>query len=545
MAGEVSDLQLQNAALDANSLAAVMNGAADAAPVVTRTGRVLRTLAYYQAQYPATIYNGPRPKPSNQFNWFDGDIKVLGCNGYLQTTVDKSIERLFRTKYAGLFGGVIAYVAPWGNDSTGTGAWNAPYATPGAVNGTTDSVVRIFPGTYPAFGSRDTDANSNRVRFYEAWGDGDVIIRCPGPQTSLGVFRDFNNPANWTNEGGNTFSFDCSDYSLSYVFPSRVTVSFAQSDDGLPKRVSLFAVKTDIDAKGFGFGWSFDAGTKKLFLRIGIKDIADIAPFVDILWGDDGAHGAQKCLMLGQKTFCKGITFYGTFPLLINGATGGASQGFYKNCKFLLGPSSGSPQIAGSNGYFEDCWTLGSFQDSVKLDDSADHTIQANAFCIRHKSFGAGDLDTYGVDQGVGLPFIPVGGVAGINDMYVYNNNAYTMHAANSLVMIDCEGGNSAGPLCGGTGSIWMIGCKLGGTKEPDAYGVSWGLAVVGVNGSPNETCDAWVDTCSFNDVVTGISVLGDSAAYARLNYYNVAGTIAVGGAGTNSSAVTYNPAAP
>lgn len=442
---------------------------------------------------------GARSSPNTNFDWFTADFSITKIHAPGKVSLNNDLYDVWNTKFSSLMTGGITYVdATNGNDTTGTGAINAPYATiDKAIRNVNSGLVYVMPGTYSSTGFRYTDTQGNRPKMIVA-PYGGVKITTSGDTLSAATFV-----------ANGTFPNTYETTLVSANWVTRVLDNFATDELGLPYPIQKYSSIATVDASGYG--WWYDSSTKKLYVRIGTLNVNTVKSRLSAIYATGGDN---SLLVLSASLYLENIILDG-YVYALKSAGQAIPQVWLKNCTVRYAESN-SRNVFGGYCYSQRCTYYRSAADHANYNISDGTT--ARGVEINDTTLYAGDIHSYG--SGATQPNNPIS--------ISQNKNSSSNHDS-YVVRINGIHTKSYGPVLADTDTsyTWNLGVT---TEYSYATGTSkYGLIVQGA------AARAWVDCCDISAGSSGINA--DSSAI--IYNYNSSGSKVASSGGSFS---TYYP---
>ena len=439
----------------------------------------------FEVQTSAVLRRG-RLAPHVNFNWFTSLWTVIGCQGFGRAAVLQDIRDVFLTQFSGLMTGGTVYVdGTNGNDGTGTGTINAPYATiDKAIRTVNSGLVSVFPGTYTSTGFRYTDTQGTRPKMIVA-PFGGVKITSGGDALSAAV---------WTPNG--TFANTYQTTLASINWATRVLDSTTVDELGLPIPIPKQSSIATVDASGYG--WWYDSATKNIYVRIEALNINTVKARLSAIYSPGGDN---SLIVLGSILYLENIILE-NYIYCLNQSGQSTPQVWLKNCAVRYAESN-SRNVQGGYVYS---------QGGTYYRSAADHanynilnSVTARGVEINDITLYAGDVDSFG--YGATQPNNPISSAQNKNG--TSNHDSY-------VVRVNGIHSKCYGPPIADTAPSysWCIGTQSGYSYATTGSGSRYGFILQG--------CFVWLDGCMAG---AGVDASFNSDSSANVQIFNSIGT--------------------
>lgn len=452
----------------------------------------------------ATALRGGRTAPHANFAWFTADFTVTGCAGAGRATVLQDLGAVFLTKYGTAMSGVVKYVAPYGNDTLGTGdSWASPYKTiDKATRSTTCGTIYLWPGVYEIPSFRYNDTAGDRPKVIKAPFGGVTVATTGTATTGTGPISD----ATWTADVTYPNVYYCTITTASPQ-PTPIRVLLAGTVDKYGEAMPMPKCSSIATVDSGGFGWWYDSATRRLYVRKGLENVnvttkAGLSA-VYALGGDNAM------LLYSSISYWEGITFHG-YANVLKLAGQIAPEGWFKDCTFKYAESN-TINVYGGGAYTQGCRAYRSAADHANY-NTADGTTAYGAE-INYVTQFAGDPDTFPIVAGAQATN-PI--TSGMIKNGSSNHNGY-------VVRINGRHDDVCGPPIADTveSYTWNLGVATGYSYATGASKYGWIIQ--------GSTARAWLDGCSAEGGNLGI----DADDNAVVNTFNCFGSQTATSGGT------------
>ena len=325
----------------------------------------------------AAVQRRGRAAPHANFSWFTALWTVIGCPGFGRAAVLQDLRDLFLTQFSGLMTGGTVYVdGTNGNDGTGTGTINAPYATiDKAIRTINSGLVQVSPGTYTSAGFRYTDTQGTRPKMIVA-PFGGVKITPGGDNLSTAV---------WAPHGTYPNTYQTTLAGANWV--TRVLDSTTVDELGLPIPMPKQSSIVTVDSSGYG--WWYDSATKNIYVRNGALNVNTVKARLSAIYSPGGDN---SLLVLASILYLENITLDG-YVYCLNQAGQATPQVWLKNCTVRYAESN-SRNVQGGYVYSQACTYYRSAADHANYNIL--NSVTARGAEINDITWYAGDVDSFG-----------------------------------------------------------------------------------------------------------------------------------------------------